>query len=129
MSVVLPDVIVDGLVGEFCALPGPEQHLDLFGTEALIEEFEDLRLKVASNLAGSVLTTEESPTLGEVRVVFTARVGVATKFASDGAGSTPEGSGHLSNGPSMIAHGSDADTFCLAEVSVVDHWIGCLCSD
>lgn len=129
VSVVLPDIVVDGLVREFGTLPGPEQHLDLFGAEALVEELEDLGFEMAPDLAGSVLPAKESPALGEVGVVVTARKGVAPKFTGDGAGSPAEGTGHLADGSSMIAHGPDADTFCLAEVFVVGHWFGCLCDD
>lgn len=129
MVVVVPDVVVDGLVGELGALPGPEQHLDLFGTEALIEEFKDLGFKVASDLAGPVFATEESPAMCDVWVVLAAGEGVATKFATHGAGRALKSTGHLADGQSSIEHGPDADTVCLAEVSVVGHWFGCLCDD
>ena len=129
MPVVLPDVVVDGLVRELGALPGPEQHLNLFGTEAPVEEFENLVFEMASDLAGTLFAADERPSFGDVGIVFAARESVATQFPGDRARSPVQGASRLSDGPSVIAHDSDADTFCLAEVSVVDHWFGCLCDD
>ncbi len=129
VPVVFPDVVVDGLVGELGALPGPEQHLDLFGTEALVEQVEHLVFEMATDLARSVLAPEQRPPLSHVGIVVATREGVATELPGNRAGSPVKSAGHLSDGSSVIAHGSDADTFCLAEVSVVDHWFGCLCDD
>ena len=129
MVVVVPNVVVDGLMRESGALPGPQKHLDLLGTVALVEELEDSRFQVSSDLARPVFAAEECPAMGDVWVVLSAGEGVAAKLAAHGAGRALKSTGHLADGQSSIEHGSDADTVCLAEVSLVDYWFGCLCCD